>query len=85
MLDEEVKYFNESLDDWLKRFPGKIALVKGRELIGTYDTEGEALVEGARHYQLQPFLVRRIVRHQPDIIVPALTLGILSANPTPTT
>ena len=82
MLDEEIKYFNESLEDWLKQYSGRIALVKGQELIGVYNTEDEALAEGARRYQLQPFLVRHIIREQTNISVPALTLGILHANPT---
>ncbi|OFX16307.1 MAG: hypothetical protein A2Z18_07715 [Armatimonadetes bacterium RBG_16_58_9] len=82
MLDEEIQYFKKSLDEWLKQFPGKIALVKGRELIGVYDTEAETLAEGARRYQLESFLVRRIAREQPDASIPALTLGILNANST---
>ena len=80
VLEEEVRYFKESVDEWLKRFPGKIALVKGSELIGVYDTEVEALSEGARRFRLQSFLVRRIAREQATVSIPALTLGILSAN-----
>jgi hypothetical protein len=80
MLDEEIKFFDESLDDWLKQNAGMIALIKGRELIGVYNTEDEALVEGARRYQLQSFLIRRIVREQPSISAPALTLGILKGS-----
>ena len=79
VLNEEVQYFDELLEDWLKLYPGQVALVKGRELVGVYNTEDEALTEGARRYQLNPFLIRRIVREQPNITVPALTLGILSA------
>jgi hypothetical protein len=82
MLEQEIAYFKESLEEWLKEFPGKIALVKARELIGVYDTDVEALSEGARRYQLEPFLVRRIAREQPDVTVPALTLGILNAHST---
>lgn len=85
MLEEEVRYFDESVEEWLKRFPGKIALVKGNELIGVYDIETEALSEGARRFHLQPFLVRRIAREQATVSIPALTLGILSANTSHTT
>ena len=77
VLKEEIQYFDESLEDWLKQYTGMVALVKGGELIGVYNTEDEALIEGARRYQLQPFLVRRIIREQPNVSVPALTLGIL--------
>ena len=80
VLNEEIRYFDECLEDWLKQYPGMVALVKGRNLIGVYNTEEEALVEGARRYQLQSYLIRRIVREQPNISVPALTLGILRGS-----
>lgn len=80
VLNEEIQYFDESLEDWLKQYPGMVALVKGRNLIGVYNTEEEALAEGARRYQLQPYLIRHIVREQPNISVPALTLGILQRS-----
>jgi hypothetical protein len=82
MLNEEIKYFNKCHDAWLKQYPGKIALVKGKRLIGTYDTEEEALAEGARRYGFDGFLVRRITETSPEIQIPALTLGLLNANST---
>jgi len=77
VLSEEREFFERSLSDWLGRFPGKVALVKGQELIGVFDTEQNALSEGARRFQLQPFLVRRVQDVPTDIKIPALTLGIL--------
>ena len=80
MLVEEIQFFTESLAKWLETYQGKVALVKGRQLIGTYDTETQALAEGARLYQTQPFLIRRILPSQPEVRVPALTLGIPMTN-----
>lgn len=76
MLNEERQFFSKSLVEWLKTYPGKVALVKGRQLIGQYDTEDQAIAEGARRYLTQPFLIRRILPSQPEIQVPTLTFGI---------
>lgn len=80
MLEEERQFYAENLANWLGQYPGKFVLVKGRELIGTFDTNEEALAEGARRFGLAPFLVRRVQERQEDISIPALTLGILRAN-----
>jgi hypothetical protein len=80
MLEEERQFYAENLTEWLKSYPGKFVLVKGRELIGTFDTIDEALAAGARQLGLTPFLVRRVQETQEEMNVPALTLGILRAN-----
>ena len=81
MLDQEIAYYQHHLLEWLGSNAGKFALVKGSELIGFYNSIGEALSEGARRFGLESFLVRRVVSSQDEIKVPALTLGILYANP----
>jgi len=49
-----------------------------------FDTEEQAISEGARQFGLQPFLVRRVHSKEQEVSIPALTLGILRANPTHT-
>jgi hypothetical protein len=82
MLDTERQFYAENLADWLKLYPGKIVLVKGRELVGTFDTDQDALAEGSRRFGLEPYLVRRVKEQQEDVSIPALTLGILRADTT---
>jgi len=81
MLDQEIRFYEENHEDWLARFPGKIVLVKGQELIGVFDTVDEALAEGARRFGLSSFLARRVEPSQQEVNIPALTLGLLRANP----
>jgi len=81
MLEKDLEFFNRSLPEWLKQYPGKVALVKDENLVGVFDTDEQALTEGARLFQRQPFLVRRIQPENPAVQVPALMLGILRANP----
>lgn len=76
MLEIERAYFAQSLPEWLKLYPGKVALVKGQELISTYDNETHAVSEGAKRFGNTSFLVRRISPSAVEFSVPALTLGI---------
>lgn len=80
MLDQEIKYFNEHLKEWLKSDSGKIVLIKDSELIGIFNTFDDAVSEGARRYGLVSFLVRQIAPKQENINIPALSLGILNAD-----
>lgn len=81
MLEKERKYFSEHHADLLSRYPGKFALVKDDELIGTFNTIEEALAEGARRFGLQALLVRQIAAtEEKEINIPALTIGILRAD-----
>lgn len=82
MLEEERAYYGENLQEWLTRHANRFVLVKGSNLIGTYDTNEDALREGARLFGREPFLVRRVQESQPTVTIPALALGLLRANPT---
>jgi len=80
VLSEERSYYEESLPDWLTKYAGRVVLVKGRELIGVYNTDEEALTVGAQKFGLTPFLVRRVEPVRQEVSIPALTLGILRAD-----
>ncbi len=82
MLEQERQFFEQHRAEWLTKFPGKYVLVKGEELIGTFDTVDDALTEGARRFGLESFLARRVEQGEKEINIPALALGILRANPT---
>jgi hypothetical protein len=82
MLDKERKYFEKHRAEWLKQHPSKFVLVKDEELIGIFDTQQEALVEGARRFGSDSFLVRQVEESEQLIYIPALTLGILRADST---
>lgn len=81
MLEQEIKFYQDNLEAWLTNFAGKFVVVKGNELIGVFDTIDAALSEGARRFGLNSFLVRRVERTPQEIRIPALTLGLISANP----
>jgi hypothetical protein len=83
MLEKEREFFEIHREEWLGKYPGKSVLVKGDRLFGSFDTQDEALAEGARLFGLESFLVRRVEQAEQLVYVPALTLGILRADPQP--
>ena len=82
MLEKERKYFETHRAEWLKQNPGNFVLVKGEELLGVFDTQQEALIEGARRFGIDGFLVRQVEESEQVVYIPALTLGILRADST---
>jgi hypothetical protein len=80
MLDRELKFYQENLQNWLRDYPGKYVVVKNDKLIGFFDHYEQALSEGARRFGLTSFLARKIEPTQEEIFIPALTLGLLNGN-----
>jgi hypothetical protein len=81
MLEMEIAFYEKNLEKWLTMYPGKFVLVKGMELVGVYDTNEQALATGASLFGLTSYLIRRVEKNKEDIRLPALTLGLLYANP----
>ncbi len=82
MLEKERKYFESNRSEWLKAYFGKFVLIKDENLIGTFDNQKDALIEGARRFGKESFLVRKVEDSEELLYIPALTLGILRADTT---
>lgn len=85
MLDIERKFFDSHREDLIKTYPGRFVVIKEEQLLGAFDTIQDALGAGAREFGIVPFLVRRTDETPSEISIPALTLGILRADPSHTT
>jgi hypothetical protein len=85
MLEKERKYFESNRVEWLKEYFGKYVLVKEENLLGTFNNQKDALIEGARRFGKESFLVRKVEGSDELIYIPALTLGILHADTTHST
>lgn len=82
MLDTERKTFVERHSELLSEHPGKFVVIKGDQLIGAFDTIDNALVEGARRFGLQPFLVRQVTQTVSETLdIPAFTLRATFISP----
>jgi len=81
MLESERDFYNEHASEWAHKYPNKVILVKENSLIGVYDRQEDALTAGVSKYGLGAFLVRPVGQLAQSVSVPALTLGLLNANP----
>ena len=80
MLEREIQYFEDHRGELLAKHRHQFVLIKGDQLIGAFQTNEEALSEGARLFGLDSYLVRQVEESEEPVTIPALTLGILGAN-----
>jgi hypothetical protein len=60
-LSREVAYFDAHRAELMSEAPGQFALVKGDALIGTYESEIDAIRAGFEKFGNEAFLVKQIV------------------------
>jgi hypothetical protein len=80
-LEQERALYEAHETEWAAAHPGRFVVVKGDRLLGAYDSIEQALAAGAASFGPDSFLVRRLGERQEEILIPALTLGLLRANP----
>ena len=79
-LKEELAFYAERKADLLKTHEGKFALIKGRALLGVFDSRSAAYEEGVRRLGNVPMLIVRVQKEEPLAWIPALQLGLLRAD-----
>jgi hypothetical protein len=75
-LQAELDVFERLRLSLLDCAQGKYALVKGRELVATFDSEAEAIREGYRRFGNEPFLVKHIVEADVPLNFTSFNLGM---------
>jgi hypothetical protein len=60
-LKEELETFENSREALLGSAPNKYVLIRKREIVGTYESESDAINEGYRRWGNVPFLVKHLV------------------------
>jgi hypothetical protein len=81
LLERERAFYAAHETEWAAAHPGRFVVVKGDRLLGAFDSIEEALAAGAASFGLDSFLVRKLGEKRDEISIPALTLGLLRANP----
>lgn len=79
-LEKELKFFEEQRAEWLQNHAGKFALVKGRELVGVFDSDEAAYQAGVGRWGNTPFLIKQILLHDQIEQIPALMYGLVNAD-----
>lgn len=81
VLEDELEFFDSQKEKLLKHHKGQFALIKGRKLLGTYTTWGEAFDAGVKLFGNVPFLIKRVQEEEEVVQFPALIVGAISAEP----
>lgn len=76
LLRRELKFYEQHRDQLLRDHTNRHLLIKGSELIGSFETSDQAVGEGVRRFGVGPFLVRLAGTDTPTATVPVLSLGI---------
>jgi hypothetical protein len=80
ILKEEREFYEENRAAWLKDHASKFALVKGRQLVGFYESPDLAYQDGLTKLGNVPMLVIQVLPEQPVARFPALQLGLIGAD-----
>ena len=80
-LETELAYFEAHRSEWLQHHEGKFALIRGEKLSGVFDSWQNAYESGVNEWGIVAFLVKQILPQDPIESAPALTYGLINANP----
>ena len=80
VLSEEYEYYRTRRNDLLTKHNGKFALIKGKEVVGIFDTDQDAYKAGLLRFGNVPFLIARILEGDEKNWIPILQLGLLNAS-----
>jgi hypothetical protein len=80
ILVEERGFYQENRAALLQQHQGKFVLIKGRKLLGVFDSPDLAYAEGLKLLGNVPMLVIQVLPEQPVARFPALQLGLIRAD-----
>ena len=58
MLDKEFKYYIDNQTELLKKYKGRVVVIKGEQVVGDYDNYEDALFDSAEKFELGTFLIQ---------------------------
>lgn len=80
LLAQEQRYFRQIKAELLKKHDNKYALIKGRRLLGTFDTPKAAYEVGLARLGNVPMLIVHIQKQETKDWIPALQSGLMRAT-----
>jgi predicted acetyltransferase len=60
-LEIERQVFDEHVQEWRSSHVGKFVLIKGKEVVGFYNSIEEAFVQGSKRYGMADFFIEQIL------------------------
>jgi hypothetical protein len=59
MLQEQFFWYLDNQDELVKKYNGKFIVIKDKSVVGSYDTDSEALFESTKQYELGTFIIQK--------------------------
>jgi hypothetical protein len=75
-LKKELRTFSAHKRELLRRSSGKYVLVKGDRIVGTFDSELDAVHQGYERFGNVPFLVKQVVEVEVPLDFTSSLLGV---------
>ena len=76
---DELDFFISHQDDLVRRYNGKVLVLKGRQVVGVYRDMQEAYIEAQREHKLGTFMLQHCVPG-PDAYTVTITSSVSSAS-----
>ena len=58
-LEKEFKYYLDNQNEFVKKYNGKVIVIKNQKVIGVYDIESEAIKKTLMKEKLGSFLIQK--------------------------
>jgi hypothetical protein len=68
-LEKEFKYYLNNQDELVKKYKGRVIVIKNKKVIGVYDSEAEAVQETSKNEALGTFLIQRCTPGEKDYTI----------------
>lgn len=62
LLKAEFQYFIDHQKELVKKYEGKVLVIKDNQVIGAYETELQALTETCKTHEMGTFLIQKCDR-----------------------
>ena len=60
MLDKEIEFFKRHKEELKAAYPGKFIAIKGRNVLGAYDSHQEAYNETIKEHPVGTFIIENL-------------------------
>jgi hypothetical protein len=58
MFDKELSFFKENQPELVKKYGGKVLVIKEAEVVGVYETNIDAYINALKAYTLGSFMIQ---------------------------
>ncbi|MBI4487095.1 MAG: hypothetical protein HY655_13905 [Acidobacteria bacterium] len=80
VFEIEQKYYDEHCEELLRHHEGKCVLIVKDQLVGVFDRQEDAYEAGIARFGNVPLFIKRVLREEPRVSLPAMTLGLIGAR-----